>query len=94
MEIFTLKVRVYTNPAYLANLGRVGEISLCQHSRPDVAARLAGHKCSAKVYPAPVSRDRHLTWIRYYARITDPRTNRALHTLELTYQGDPCGQIV
>ena len=39
---------VYTNPAYLANLGRVGEIALCQHSRPDVAARLAGHKCSSR----------------------------------------------
>ena len=64
IEIPTLKVPVYTNPAYLANLGKVGEIALCQHSRPDVAARLAGHKCSAKVYPAPVSRDRHLTWIR------------------------------
>ena len=61
IEISTLKEPVYTNPAYLANLGRVGEITLCQHSRPDVAARLADHKCSAKVYPAPLSRDRHLT---------------------------------
>ena len=26
-------------------------------------------------------------------RVTAPRT-RALHTLELTYQGDPCGQVV
>ena len=60
IEISTLKV--YTNPAYLANLGRVGEIALCQHSRPDAAARLAGHQCRAKVYPDPVSRDRHLTW--------------------------------
>ena len=30
----------------------------------------------------------------YYARVTAPRTNRALYTLELTYQGDPCGQVV
>ena len=60
--ISTLKV--YTNPAYLANLGRVEEITLCQHNRPDVAARLAGHQGSAKVYPAPVPRDRHLTLIR------------------------------
>ena len=30
----------------------------------------------------------------YYARVTAPRTNRALHTLELTYQGDPWGQVV
>ena len=53
IEMSTLKV--YTNPAYLANLGRFVEIAMCQHSKPNVAARLAGHHCSAKVYPAPVS---------------------------------------
>ena len=82
---------VYTNPAYVANLGRVGDIALCQHSRPNVAARLAGHQRSAKVYPASVSRDRTLLGIGYYARVT---ANLALHTLELTNQGDPCGQVV
>ena len=61
-EISTLMV--YTNPVYLSNLGRVGEIALCQCSRPDVAGRLAGYQRSAKVYPALVSRDRHLTWNR------------------------------
>ena len=35
-----------------------------------------------------------LLGLGYYARVTAPRTNRALHTLELTYQGDPCGQVV
>ena len=60
--MYNIVIEIFTNPAYLANLGRVGEIALCQHSRPDVAASLAGHKCSAKVYP--LSRDRHLTWIR------------------------------
>ena len=30
----------------------------------------------------------------YYARVTAPQTNRALHTLELTYQGNICGQVV
>ena len=85
---------MYTNPAYLANLGRVGEIALCQHSRPDVAARLADHKCSAKVYPAPCHMIGTLLELGYYASVTAPRTNRALHTLELTYQGDPCGQVV
>ena len=95
-EISTLNMlKVYTNPAYLANLGRVGEIALCQHNRPDVAAGLAGHQGSAKVYPSPVSRDIGiLLGLGYYARVTAPRTNRALHTLELTYQGDQCGQVV
>ena len=62
IEISNLKV--HTNPAYSANLGRVGEIALCEHSRPDVKARLAGHQSSAKVYPDPVSGDRQHTWIR------------------------------
>ena len=53
---------VYTNPAYLANLGRVGEIALCRHSRPDVAARLAGHQRSAKVYPAPRAIPNHVLY--------------------------------
>ena len=30
-----------------------------------------------------------LLGLGYYARVTAPRTNRSLHTLELTYQGDP-----
>ena len=35
-----------------------------------------------------------LLGLGYYARVTAPRTNRALHTSELTYQGDSCDQIV
>ena len=76
---------VYTNTAYLANLGRVGEIALCQHSRPDVAARLAGHQRSSKVR-VPCHVIGTLLGIGCYARVTAPRTNRALHTLELTYE--------
>ena len=85
---------VYTNPAYLANLGRVGEIALCQHSRPDVAARLAGHKCSSRFTLPPCHVIGTLLGLGYYARVTAPRTNRALHTLKLTYHGDPFGQVV
>ena len=48
IEISNLKV--HKNPAYLANLGRVGEIALCEH-RPDVKARLAGHQSSALSLP-------------------------------------------
>ena len=35
-----------------------------------------------------------LLGLGYYARVTAPRTNRALHTLKLTYHGDPYGQVV
>ena len=47
------------------------KIALCQHSRPDAAAKLAGQQFNTgqvsqgvKVHPIPVSRDRRLTWIR------------------------------
>ena len=59
-----------------------------------VEARLAGHKYSAKVYPAPCHMIATLLGLGYYARVTAPRTNRALHTLELPYHDDPCGQLV
>ena len=92
IELSTLKV--YTNPAYLANLGRVGEIALCQHSRPDMAARLAGHQSPCHGHQPLCQVIGTLLRLGYYARVTAPQTNRALHTLELTYQGDPCGQVV
>ena len=52
-------LKICTNPAYLTNLGQVGE----NRSVYVVAAKLAGHQCStglvmqgAKIHPVPVSR--------------------------------------
>ena len=92
IEIFTLKV--YTNPSYLANLGRVGEIALCQHSRPDVQPDWPAISAVLRSALSLCHVIGTLLGLGCYARVTAPRTNPALHTLELTYQGDPCGQVV
>ena len=53
------------------------------------------HRHGAKVHTVSVSRDQHLTWIRMLCRgncSTDQSSSA--YTLDLTYQDDPCGQLV
>ena len=92
---------IYRYPAYLANLGRVEDnrsVSTSQSGCGNQAGRPAvQHWASSAGCKGPLSLCHVigiLFGLGYHARYTAPRPNRAIHIIEVTNQGDPCGQVV